>query len=172
VNFLVMTVTMMKCQVTPYRRSMIACLLLFSAVVGHTSVMTKDKHKRQNQVTSAEHSNTPVTLLVTPRFAMVGGSAQAVVRVSPAVENRRLRITVDSPDYFRSSDVTLDGADSARTHFVPLQSLTAGSYEVLAVVYGTQGERGRSEQKFDVLGAQEDRPTSVKSSSGLPGPNR
>jgi len=49
----------------------------------------------------------------------------------------------------------LDGAAAARTHFMPLKALPAGEYAFLAVVYGTLGERARTQQRLQLLGPQE-----------------
>lgn len=97
----------------------------------------------------------PLTLRVTPLFALAGYPVQAMVRVTPNSDNRLLRIMVDSENYFQSSDVQLNGLDAAVTHYVPMKALPAGRYELLAVVYGTQGERARIDQKFRLLSASE-----------------
>jgi hypothetical protein len=154
---------MMKYRVILSRRASIPGLLIV-AVVAQASVMA-DLTPKGSRHATAESSKLPLMLKITPRFALVGESVQAVVRVRPDVENRLLRITVDSFHYFRSSDVTLNGADSAQTHLVPLNSLPAGSYTVLAVVYGTQGERARSEETFALLGLDVDRPSTADDAS-------
>jgi hypothetical protein len=139
----------------------LACVLFLLVLAGQASVMTKGSPKDRNKVTGIQSVGSPLTLRVTPRLVWIGSAVQALVRVSPDDRNRFLRITVDSPDYYRSSDVMLDGANARRTHLVLLTSLPAGSYAVQAVVYGASGERGRIEQKFDVLSVQDnDRRTS------------
>jgi hypothetical protein len=160
---------------TSYQVAVIGCVLLFAILVGQQSVLTKTKSKQgeSGDLKEAQQNNAAVTLRVTPRFVWTGRSVQAVVRINPDADNRLLRISVDSPNYFRSSDVTLDGADSARTHFLPFHALPAGAYAVHAVLYGTQGERARSEEKFDVLSPVEDGPQAgIGSARGLPGPKR
>ena len=62
---------------------------------------------------------------------------------------------VDSENYFQSSDVELAGLEAAVTHYVPMKALPAGRYELLAIVYGTQGERARIDQQFRLLSPSE-----------------
>lgn len=97
----------------------------------------------------------PLTLRVTPLFALAGSPVQAMVRIPPNADNRLLRIMVDSENYFQSSDVELAGLEAAVTHYVPMKALPAGRYELLAVVYGTQGERARIDQQFRLLSPSE-----------------
>jgi hypothetical protein len=66
-----------------------------------------------------------------------------------------LRLSVESSNYFRSSDVTLNGADAPITHIVPLRALPAGSYAVVATVYGVDGERARSLQMLELRSPHE-----------------
>ncbi len=129
-----------------------AYVLLLMVLVAQASVTTKGKPKGRSEASDGS----PLTLRVTPRLAWIGSAVQALVRITPDDRNRRLRITVDSPDYYRSSDVTLDGAEARQSHLLLLTSLPAGSYAIQAVVYGPSEERGRIEQKFDVLGQDDD----------------
>jgi hypothetical protein len=129
-----------------------ASVMLLLILPGQESVMTKGKPK----ATGIQSDSSPLTMRVTPRLAWIGSAVRALVRISPDDRNRLLRITVDSPDYYRSTDVMLDGAEARRSHLLLLTSLPAGSYAIQAVVYGSSGERGRIEQKFDVIPGQYD----------------
>jgi hypothetical protein len=133
-----------------------AYAILLLVLIAQASVMAKGKPRDRSGGARIQSDGPPLTLRVTPRLAWIGSAVQALVRIIPDDRNRRLQITVDSPDYYRSSDVTLDGADARRSHLLLLTSLPAGSYAIHAVVYGTSGERGRIEQQFDVLGGHDD----------------
>lgn len=135
------------------RRRAIAATTGLLLVLTPALVMTKGKSR--NKATPIVNSNTPLTLQVTPRMAIAGTFVQALVRVYPDNQNRLLRVSVESTNYFRSSDVTLDGADAKISHTVPLRALPAGSYDVVAVVYGSEGERARSLQTFELKSAHE-----------------
>jgi hypothetical protein len=134
---------------------LVAVLLLLSAHVGQLTVVAKSKDRDRKTVTQPHEDGAPLRLQVTPRAALAGTFVQALVRVHPHADNRLLRLTVESPSYFRSSDVTLNGADAAVSHFVPLRALPAGSYAVVAVVYGVDGERARSLQILELRSPHE-----------------
>ncbi len=138
------------------RTACLVALLLLSVYAGDSTVLTKDKNeKRDRTIQEQEQDGGPLRLQVSPRSARAGTFVQARVRVHPDVENRLLRVTVESSSYFRSSDVALDGADAAITHVVPLRALPAGSYAVVAIVYGTEGERARSLQRLEMRSPHE-----------------
>ena len=131
----------------PRRRTvLILALLLLSAHLGHSTVLTKGKDNARDKV----QDGIPLSLQLSPKAALAGTYVQARIRVHPDVQNRLLRISVESPNYFSSSDVMLNGADAAITHMVPLRALPAGSYAVVAVVYGVKGERARSLQTLEL----------------------
>ena len=129
------------------RTACIAWLLLISVVVGQSPAAGKNAEKPK----SDRNSERPITVHVTPLFAIEGSSVQAMVRVAPNAENRMLRITVDAENYYRSSELQLDGDTAAVTHYLPLNALPAGDYAFLAVVFGPQGERARSSEAFRLL---------------------
>ena|SRR5437867_7484253 len=87
------------------------------------------------------------------RFGVQGSDMRALVQVEKNSINRLLRIVVDSENYYRSSDVPLDGEQSAVSHFFTLNNLPAGSYAFLAIVYDRSGERSRVEQSFLIISA-------------------
>ena len=122
-------------------------MLLISLFIGQSPAAGKNKDPKG---ASAKLGH-PITVRVTPAFAIEGSPVQAMVRVARHAENRLLRITVDSENYFRSSDVELDGENAAITHYLPMNSLPAGEYAFLAVVYGPSGERARSYEEFRLL---------------------
>jgi hypothetical protein len=119
------------------------------------STLARGKRNERKKATELLTPDAPLSLQVTPRMAIAGTYVQALVRVYPNVQNRLLRVSVESTGYFRSSDVTLDGADARISHLVPLRALPAGSYDVVAVVYGSEGERARSLQKIELKSAHE-----------------
>ena len=131
------------------RRGFFAWLLLLSVFVSQSLAASKVKNK------PAHKSDSPVTVRLSPVFAIEGSPVRAMVRVVPNSDNRLLRIMVDSENYFRSSDVELNGDDAATTHYLALNSLPAGEYFFIAVVYGTHGERARIGEEFRLLSRQE-----------------
>jgi hypothetical protein len=61
-------------------------------------------------------------------------------------------VVVDSDRYYRSSDIELDGAGAARTHFIVWNALPEGAYTITVTVYGTGGQRSRESAPFEVRG--------------------
>jgi hypothetical protein len=60
--------------------------------------------------------------------------------VEPSDENRRLSVTLDSNGgYSTSSDIPLEGRNSARLNVVELRDVPSGLYEVRAVLMGSTG---------------------------------
>ena len=72
-------------------------------------------------------------------------AAPAFIRVSAIVEandeNRSLEIVAQSPQFFRSSTIDLDGRNSPPLTVVEYPNLPPGLYEVTAVLVGTTGKR-------------------------------
>ncbi len=94
----------------------------------------------------------PVTMRLSARMAFAPAVIRSVIRVAPHADNRRLRLTLDSPDFYRSSDIELDGASAASAHYFNWSALPAGSYTVVATVFGADGQRAQTFSTLDVRG--------------------
>jgi hypothetical protein len=71
-----------------------------------------------------------LTLSVRPAVSLAPSDITVAVRVERRAEHRLLRVWVESGDYFRGSDVQLDGERSARVMLLKYRGLPAGSYMV------------------------------------------
>ena len=80
-----------------------------------------------------------VAIHVTPAVAMEPASLTIRATVEPSEDNRLLRVMVDSGEYATSSDIPLDGRQSARLNVVELHEAPSGLYEVTAIVSGSRG---------------------------------
>jgi hypothetical protein len=87
-----------------------------------------------------------------PRFVSSQGFVRSMVRVLPHPDNRLLRMEIDSENYYRSSDIQLEGANAARIHSLDWAGLPPGNYQVVATVFGPDGARKRETVRFEVLG--------------------
>jgi hypothetical protein len=58
-------------------------------------------------------------------------------RVEPNADNRVLTIVADGPDFYRRSDVPLDGEEAPRTVELSFRDVPAGDYEVSAILTTT-----------------------------------
>lgn len=93
-----------------------------------------------------------VEVRLSARYATAQEMVRSLVRVAPHPDNRWLRVEIDSPDFFRGSQVPLDGELAARNHFFSWTSLPPGSYELVVTVLGSHGPRSRRQVTFDVVG--------------------
>jgi hypothetical protein len=96
-----------------------------------------------------------VALLVT-LAGPLGATSRLSIRVSPAVafapanlfvratveanqENRAIEVIAESQEFYRSSEVQLDGDRAPRVAQFYFRSLPSGSYEVRAILKGSGG---------------------------------
>jgi hypothetical protein len=114
-----------------------------------------------------------VGILVTAAASSAGARdrERLAVRVTPAVSlapanlvvravvdadsaNRAIQISAESEDFYRSSEISLDGDRAPRTSQFEFRSLPPGSYEVRAVLIGSMGEeRASITHQVDVIPA-------------------
>ena len=93
-----------------------------------------------------------VEVRLSARFALEHEVVRSLIRVAPHRDNRVLRVVIDSPDFFRSSDVQLEGELAARNHSFSWKSLPPGSYDLIVTVLGSDGPRTRRLVTFNVTG--------------------
>ena len=94
------------------------------------------------------HVRAAAALDVRPRMAFAGSDVRILVRVRAEAENRRLRVTIESDTFARTSEIDLEGLRAAEAHWFDLRALPAGDYLVEAIVYGSTGERSRVQDRF------------------------
>jgi hypothetical protein len=82
-----------------------------------------------------------VTVRVAPRVGLAPATlvVDAVTERDPA--NRALQIQVESEGYYRSSLMQLDGDQAPRTTTVRYEGVPGGSYEVRAILFGSDGRQ-------------------------------
>jgi len=97
-------------------------------------------------------ADAPVTLAVRPTVLFAGRDVRTTVRTPRDARNRELRIVVEAANYYKSSDLQLDGADAAATHQFEWKELPSGAYRVEAILTREDGERRTATQCFSVLG--------------------
>jgi hypothetical protein len=88
----------------------------------------------------AEQAN-EVWISLSPQTLHEGGAVHATVGVKPHPANRALRITVEGPRFFTSSERQLEGESSAATHAFRWLDLPSGDYKVTVQVLDTDGTR-------------------------------
>lgn len=80
------------------------------------------------------------------------GELHATVRVDPKDENRTLRMTLDGPLYYASTDVQLDGAAAAKIHDMWWRFLPPGDYTITATVECASGRTYVERKGLRVIG--------------------
>ena len=81
-----------------------------------------------------------LTMKVSPAVAFAPANLTMRATVVPASRNRMLQVIAESGDYYRSSDIQLDGERAPRTTLVYFRSVPGGVYQVSAMLKGEGGE--------------------------------
>ena|SRR5258707_929319 len=63
------------------------------------------------------------------------------VSVEAAADNRALEIVAESPDFYRSSQIQIEGERGARLNIFQFRDLPTGLYQVMSVLIGVHGLR-------------------------------
>ena len=96
----------------------------------------------------------PLTLKVSPAISLAPADliVRAVVEADP--ENRWMEIVADSTDFYRASEIQLDGEKAPRTTTFEFRSLPPGTYQVRGVLTGSGGQpRASAQQQVSVIGS-------------------
>jgi hypothetical protein len=83
----------------------------------------------------------PMSLQVSPAMAPEPAFVSVRVLLEANDDNRSLEIVAQSPEFFRSSRIDLNGRNAPRLAVFEYPSLPQGLYEVSAVLVGTGGRR-------------------------------
>jgi len=94
----------------------------------------------------------PLRLRLGAHVVSAPADFSGLVRLTPNADYRLLRVVLDSDNFYRSSDIQLEGDRSPRSHFLWWRSLPAGTYRIVVTVFGTQGLRTQVTQEFLVVG--------------------
>jgi hypothetical protein len=99
-----------------------------------------------------------MTIKVSPAVALAPATLFVRASVESNAENRAIEVVVDSPDFYRSSRIELEGADAPRTTVFELRNLPGGRYVVTTRLLGTSGKiRSALHQLVNVVSPNEAR---------------
>lgn len=87
---------------------------------------------------AGEHERMTVRVSPAVCFAPANLIVRAMIQADP--DNRVVQIAAESADFYRSSEIQLDGDRAPRTTTFEFRSLPPGTYEVSAILRGTGGE--------------------------------
>ena len=88
---------------------------------------------------SADDPERPLHVRVSPTMAHAPADLYIYVSVARRPDNRLLRVSAESDDFFRSSETQLDGENSARVTLVRFRELPPGNYEIRAELIVSTG---------------------------------
>jgi hypothetical protein len=103
-------------------------------------------------ISGAVGANDRLSVRVSPAvaFAPANLNVQATIEADPG--NRSIEIIAESPEFYRSSEIQLDGESAPRTTLFQFRSLPTGEYSVRAVLKGQGGHRRATvERKVNVV---------------------
>jgi hypothetical protein len=86
-------------------------------------------------------SSERLAMKVSPLVAFAPGFLTVSVTVPADDENRSLQVVAESSDFYRSSQVSLDGKNAAPLNVFKFTDLPSGSYEITSVLSGANGKR-------------------------------
>ena len=84
-------------------------------------------------------ANECMSMKVSPRQALAPVNLRVSVRVEPNAENRVLTIVADSPQFYRSSQIPLEGDRAPRTFTIEYPNVPGGQYDVTSVLFNSIG---------------------------------
>jgi hypothetical protein len=87
------------------------------------------------------------------RYFIEPATVRILVAVEPDTENRALLIEADGDTMYRSSELTLSGANEKRLHSVEFRNLPAGYYTLRAEVRSSHDVRGLASHPLVVTGS-------------------
>jgi len=95
-----------------------------------------------------------LSMRVSPSVAFAPSNLVVRAIVSQDAANRAIAVIAESADFYRSSEMQLDGDKAPRTSVFEFRSLPSGSYQVSAVLIGPKGEqRALARAQVDVMTA-------------------
>lgn len=103
--------------------------------------------------TPALSAQKALSLRVTPQITNAPATVSITITVEPDEKNRVLMVEDDSEDYYRSSEVQLEGEKAARTHMLVFRGLPPGEHRISAIVHGTSGFRSAVSTTVAVIGS-------------------
>jgi hypothetical protein len=81
-----------------------------------------------------------LAMSVSPAVSFAPGNLVVRTMVEADAGNRAIEVVAESQDFYRSSEVALDGDRAARTTTFEFRSLPCGKYAVKATLTGSGGE--------------------------------
>ena len=95
-----------------------------------------------------------ISLRASPAVSFAPTNLTVRTAIEPNADNRALQVIVDSPNFYRSSTLQLEGDQAPRTSVLEFRGVPSGSYEITARLLDQSGESlGYARSMVDVIGA-------------------
>jgi len=78
---------------------------------------------------------------VSPSVSRAPALLTVRVTVEAAADNRSLHITAESPDFYRSSEMQIDGENASPLSVFEFRDLPSGTYQITGLLVGAHGPR-------------------------------
>jgi hypothetical protein len=93
-----------------------------------------------------------ISMKVSPQFAFAPATLIVRATIDADSENRAVEIVAESADFYRSSEISLEGEQAPRTSVCEFHGLPSGTYTVKAVLFGTDGrQRALAQKEINVI---------------------
>jgi hypothetical protein len=93
-----------------------------------------------------------ITLKISPVVAFAPADLIIRALIVADADNRAVQIVAESRDYYRSSEIQLEGEKAPRTNMFEFRSLPPGTYEVRANLIGANRQsRGMIRKQLSVM---------------------
>jgi hypothetical protein len=100
---------------------------------------------------SALNGGEALQMKVSPAIQRAPAMLTVRIMVESSDDNRLLQVVAESPTFYRSSEVQIDGANSSPLRVFQFRGLPTGRYEVTGVLVGTQGRRAMISRVAEVV---------------------
>jgi hypothetical protein len=93
-----------------------------------------------------------LSMRVSPSVCFAPATLVVRATIASDADNRVVLFVAESPEFYRSSEIQLEGDRAPRTSVVEFRSLPPGAYEVKTVLLGATGrERASVRQQVNVI---------------------
>jgi|SRR5688572_19741734 hypothetical protein len=93
-----------------------------------------------------------LTMNASPEISFAPARLTVRAVVEPDSDNRAIEIAIDSPDFYRSSRIQLEGDRAPRVSVIEFRGVPGGNYEISAKLLGQDGEpRAYARRMVDVI---------------------
>ena len=93
-----------------------------------------------------------MTMKVSPAMAFAPANLVVRAMIEADAQNRAVAIIAESVDFYRSSEIQLEGDRAPHTSTIEFRSLPPGNYQVTAALFGADGrERAVVRQSVNII---------------------